>query len=113
MPLEPGSPEWAQRLHTLAQAELAQPERLFYISYAGRKFIGAVILRAYGPTTAFIKTKRLGITPHGQSLTIPIPDDCSIEERFLDRLLTKEEVIEALGPVKTPSEFQRDHKCAD
>ena len=84
-------------------AELIEQERVtskgatgfWYLSYAGEDgFRGGVILRAFGFVHACQRARDLHITPGGQIHGIPVPIDEVPVAKYLDRLLTLEELGE-------------------
>lgn len=72
-PVEPGSPEWQERVEEFLAEEAKQPEKLWYISFADDDrggFLGACCVVAQGMIGAVRLTHALGINPGGQVLAI-------------------------------------------
>jgi len=101
--MKPGSPEWKNRVNDLARAELNQPLRPYYMSFADEEgFRGAVIVEARGPVTALAIANILGINPGGQVVTIEIPPGSpmlSTPEAW-NRLLSRQDVENFWGGAK-------------
>jgi hypothetical protein len=60
--------EFLKRVMELEREESKHPLRWFYISFAGPKFLGAVIVRGRGPSTALRESHRLKINPGGEAV---------------------------------------------
>ena len=60
-------------------------------------FLGAIITEADTALGAVRKTWLKEINPGGQVMILEIPEDKKIDSKFLDKLLTKEELVEATG----------------
>ena len=94
---------WKARRDKLLLEESQQPERWWWLSFAGEKgFLGGILTRAQGFASAITKTHLLGINPGGECQGAEIPDEV-IESspyghaNFADRLLSKREIEEKLG----------------
>jgi hypothetical protein len=61
--------QFRERVATVLRSELDEPERWHYISFAGEKFLGVVIIKGHGITDATMKCNLLGINPGGQVMT--------------------------------------------
>lgn len=83
-----------------------------YLSFASETFLGAVIVKAFGMTTAIRRSHELGINPGGSVQHTPFPDDLVPPEKYCYRLLTKAEVLEMdevlLGGATPPPERPQD-----
>jgi hypothetical protein len=91
-----------EKFQQLLAEESTQPERYIYLSFAqGKLFLGGVITKAKGFMHAIAKTKKLQINPGGEVAGLPIPEDEVPDAKYLDRLLTKEELNEfwEMGPI--------------
>jgi hypothetical protein len=76
-------------------------EKLFYLSFAEPdKWLGAIVVKGFGFTSAWLKTHELKINPGGQVMGREIPSDKWPAECWWNRLLTKENVEEMAGPLK-------------
>ena len=64
----------------------------FYLSYAGKKFRGAAILRAESVEKAAEQARLRGISPGGQVLGLPIPNYMLPAWSYRNRLLTREDI---------------------
>ncbi len=90
--------EFKDRVDTLLEVELKEPLKICYMSFVdeerpvGQRFVGAIFTIAHGITDAIQKTHRLGINPGGQVLFTEAPKDFVLDQKYLDRLLTREEV---------------------
>jgi hypothetical protein len=89
------------RVAQLLAEELDSPEQWHYVSFADKVFKGAVVIRVHGITDALLKINALRQNPGGEVLCVPIPRDKVPEAKFCNRLLTKEEVSEAMGESKS------------
>lgn len=68
-------------------------EKDFYISFAtDTEFLGAVIVRALGTATALAVSHALGINPGGGAAIIEIPGHVTIDGKWRDRLLSREDI---------------------
>lgn len=83
----------------------------FYLSFATKtQFIGAVLTRAANADHAFSRVKSLGLNPGGECL---IAESDYLPESaipYIDRLLTKEELEKALGPVVRLADMDEDER---
>jgi hypothetical protein len=71
---KPGSPEWKAHARALLEAEQTQPESWWYLSFATPDaFLGGVVVRARGFTSAITTTIELGINPGGEVRGYPGP----------------------------------------
>lgn len=94
---QPGSPEWKAHRAQVLTDESAQPMRLFYLSFADEKFLGAAIVEAHGVMHAIELAWSLGINPGGEVASCPVPKGLSIPDSAKNRLLSREEVEKLPG----------------
>lgn len=101
--------ERSQIIANKLEAEGREPEMRWYLSYATQlAFLGAIITVARGFFSAVSKAKQLGISPGGEVLAYPLAPDMLLNEKWLDRLLTKAEVEEAFAcDALTPTQFEQ------
>jgi len=80
----------------LAQEKLDNKEAYWWMSFAYNGFRGVVITKSLGHAHALDRSHRLGVNPGGEvrSTTIPINEDTAIYEKYLDRLLSKKDLLE-------------------
>ena len=103
------SKSFFNRVAEVLSEELSPPEQYQYLSFADDTFRGAVVVKAHGITDALFKVNALDINPHGEVLCVPIPEDKSPDSKFLNRLLTKEEITEMWGePCKSIREWDEE-----
>jgi hypothetical protein len=82
------------RMQQKLAEEMNEPEKWLYLSFADEKFNGGVVIKAHGMMDAVTKTHALGINPGGQVISIEVPDEHLPDEKFRNRLLSKEDVLE-------------------
>lgn len=88
-----------------------QPLRWFYLSFAeDEKFNGAVVIKAHGIGDACMKCHQLGISPGGEVLGFPIPDDELPSSQYHNRLLGREDVVEFWPDAKSIKEHEEEVK---
>jgi hypothetical protein len=96
-------------------AELIERERqdsdgkteFWYLSYASAsKFNGGVIVRAFGFVHACQRARDLQINPGGEIRGLPIPADRVPAPKYLDKWLTKAELEECWGDMRTLAELE-------
>lgn len=86
------------RRELLILSELPLPKTWWYMSFAdpdlpkGSQFLGGAIVKAQGVATAHIEVNRLGINPGGEVMFMQVPPDVQVNEDYVNRLLTREEV---------------------
>jgi hypothetical protein len=78
----------------------------WYLSYAGEKFHGGVIVRAYGFIHACRRARDLQINPGGEIQGIPVPPDHVPPPQYLDKCLTLAELEECWGKMSKLSELE-------
>jgi len=96
-------------------------KRWFWLSFAdserpaGQHFIGVALVLAKDPVAAMKTAWTLGINPGGQIAAWPLDD--APEERWTNRLLTREDVIAMQGEARTLgdllAERERKQRCGD
>ena len=85
--------EFQQRLNTLLAEEGKKPLRWWYLSYAAEEgFRGGVYIQAHGPTEATYLSRHRHLSPGGEVLILMVPAEHLPEEKYRNRLLTKDEV---------------------
>jgi hypothetical protein len=108
--------EFMERVLELLAQERRDPMRWWYLSYATEEgFLGAVYIEAHGPVEAAFFSNKRKISPGGEVFMAQVPNGKLPEERFRNRLLTRDEVI-AANPsedVKTIAEFEAEEKEND
>ena len=101
--------QFRSRTQELLLEEANEPLRWWYLSFADKKFIGAVVIQARGIISARIGCARLGINPGGQLVAIPIPDECTLPNPLdCNRLLSEDEVRSIWSDAKTLRESEGD-----
>jgi hypothetical protein len=101
--MKPGSPAWHACLAAIQEAEMKLPLAWWYLSFADRKFKGAVVVQARGIMSAVEEANRLGINPGGEvkgmrlSPSVPLPEDM---EKLTNRLLSKTDLEKFGGAQK-------------
>jgi hypothetical protein len=105
-----GSNALPERAQQLMAEEAKNPIAWWWLSFCdptkpeGQQFLGACIVQARGFFTATLQAHRLGCNPGGECRgSGPIPLEHKIKERWVNRLLTKEEC----------EEFDRVHEGED
>jgi len=92
--------ERARRIREAYAREQDDPERWFWMSFAGDEgFLGVIIIRARGIASALELTHELGINPGGSVAFHELFDNVverNVPEAYRGRLLTSAE-IEELG----------------
>ena len=100
---------WKARRDKLLAEEAIQAEKWWWLSFCdpsypeGSQFLGAILTRACGFTTAITKTHLLGINPGGECKGFELPDDITSGPEFAahvglaDQLLSKKDIDEKLG----------------
>jgi hypothetical protein len=92
--------EITKRADELLAKELTQPLRLHYLSFAGPEgWRGAVIVEAHGLVDALVLCHVLGINPGGDVACVPVPPEHLPPESARNRLLSKADCEEVLGPM--------------
>lgn len=72
--------------------------KLSYLSYAGEDgFRGGVVVEGDNIIDAAKEARRLGISPGGEVLWLPVPDHMQPPESFRNRLLSVED-LQAMDP---------------
>ena len=103
--------DFRKRLNKLLAEEAKQPLCWWYLSYAKEDgFRGAVYIQAHGPTEATYLSRHRQISPGGEVFIVSVPDDKIPDEKYRNRLLTKEEV-QAANPddeCRTLAEFEAE-----
>lgn len=82
-----------QHIRTLAALEGLKPIRVWYMSFLdpqADKFLGASLVWARGPISAMRTAFSRGCNPGGQAVFIPV--DCAVPKKWMNRLLTKDDV---------------------
>ena len=103
------SKQFKQRMAEVLRAELDQPERWHYVSFADREFLGAVVIKAHGTTDAVRLCHMLNINPGGQVLCVPwAAGEPLPPEHMRYRLLTKAEVKLLWPDAKSLGEHEAD-----
>ena len=98
--------QFRERVQTLITEEMSQPEGWFYLSFVDDTgFLGIIVVKAHGPTTALKRAHELQINPGGQVMAVRLPDDYHSHmlqpiEEVGDRLLSREEAEAAFGELK-------------
>jgi hypothetical protein len=99
--------QFKKRAAEVVRQEMNEPERWHYVSFAGESsFRGAVIIEAHGITDALLKINGLKLNPHGEVLCIPL--DEVPEEKWRNRLLTKEDVLTMWPDAKSVGELEEE-----
>ena len=73
-------------------------------------FLGVVILRARTPAEALLIAWRCGINPGGQALTMEMPDDFELPDKFQFRLLSRADILELEGEAHQISDLSDEGK---
>ena len=82
--------------------------KLFYISFANRKFLGAVLVNAETTLEALKSATEQGLNPGGSAMIIVVPDHLvQTFEPLRGRLLSEQQIVE-LGPVIRGIPINRD-----
>lgn len=80
---------------------------LWYLSYASEeKFLGGVIVRAFGFIHACQRARDLGISGNGQIRGVPVPSVEAPPAKYLDKLLTLAELEECWGKMHRLSDLE-------
>jgi hypothetical protein len=83
----------------------------WYLSYASEtKFNGGVIVRAFGFVHACQRARDLQINPGGQIHGIPCPPDKVPAPKYLDKLLSRADLEECWGDMRTLAELQAEEQ---
>lgn len=101
------------RVAEVAREELAIPEHWMYLSFADDEFKGGVIIKAHGITDATMKCSLLQINPGGQVAAYDLIGevaDMLPEEKYRNRLLTREDILEFWPDAKSIREFEEEEK---
>ncbi len=82
--------EARRKLRSLVEEELATGTReWWYLSFAGPKgFLGACIVKAFGPMDAVGTAHKLGINPGGEVLMMKVEAQDWVRPEMTDRLLS-------------------------
>ena len=103
--------EFDERVRELASKEIDGKEwNCYYLSWATEDaWLGGAYVLAYGPITARLRCASFGIIPGGgQCLIARHPDNEPIpSEKYRNRLLTREEILEVDPDSKTLGEWER------
>lgn len=79
----------------------------FYLSFAGEDgFLGAVVSRGRNVHDAYLRAKAKGVTPVGQVLGVPIPENQIPHARFRHRLLGHHDLIDMWVDVRSLGEWE-------
>jgi hypothetical protein len=102
--------QFRSRVAVVMREELKQPERWHYVSFAGEKFLGVVIIQAHGVGDATMKCGLLGINPGGEVMCVAMPDGivAQVPESYRNRLLSKAEVLELWPEAKSQREWEKE-----
>jgi hypothetical protein len=89
---------------------------MYWLSFAdselpkGSQFLGCAIVEANDIANAIARSHVVGCNPGGQVLCAEITEDRHAEyRRYVNRLMQRDEIERALGPVLNPSEFTAAH----
>lgn len=99
------------RIRELANAEIeAKVWACFYLSWAEEKrWLGGAYVYAYGPITARLRCAGMRISPGGQCAIWRLPSDYPVPpDRYRNRLLNKEELLEIDPDSKSIAEFEKE-----
>jgi hypothetical protein len=100
--------------------ELIEQERLeskgatsyWYLSYADKAvFLGGVIVRAFGFVHACQRARDLSINPGGQILGVPIPTPQNPAAKYVDKLLSRQQLTECWGDMMTMKEWKEKNEA--
>jgi len=95
------------RVRHLLKQESHNTPQLWYLSFADKKFLGVVILRAKGLVHANLLSHRLMVNPGGQMMGVPLDRGTKIPKKYLNRLLTRSEVLEIFPDAKSLKEHEQ------
>lgn len=85
--------EFRERINKLLADERSEPMRWWYLSYASDEgFRGGVYIEAHGPVEAAYLARHRNLSPGGQVQMILVPPEHVPEDRYRNRLLTREEI---------------------
>jgi hypothetical protein len=91
-----------KRMRELLDAEKGQPMGWWYLSYTGEEgFRGGIIIEARGFVSATLLANILKISPGGEVAGLKIPPDHLPPGEIPTRLLSKDELTELWGDLKT------------
>lgn len=94
--IEPGSPEWRERMAAILAEEAKQPVQWWYLSFGDETgFLGGCVVRAQGGQSAIRRSHQLGINPGGSVMIVRVGDDKG--PLPADRLLSAAD-LEKFGP---------------
>jgi hypothetical protein len=97
------------RVAKLLAEEKDLPTKWWYISFADDDgFLGGVVIKGKGFTSAIMASHRLGINPGGEAMGIEIPPDHEPPESAVGRLLSRAEVESFFGPGTTLGEYEAE-----
>lgn len=100
--------KFVDRVAEVFAEERAQPMQWFYLSFAGEEgFRGAAIVEARGIAGAVSRCNVLQINPHGEVMGVPIGDAAKVPPDARDRLLSKAELEQMWGDLKTLKELRQ------
>jgi hypothetical protein len=95
--------ELRQRNRDLIEEERRQSKgvtSLWYLTYASpTRFLGACVVRAFGFVHACQRARDLGITPGGQIRGCAIPTLETPPAKYMNKLLSEQELIECWGDI--------------
>lgn len=80
--------------------DMTKPETWWWVSFAdpnlpeGEQFLGVIIIMGGGIGEITQKAFAMGINPGGEVKAIPIPDEHVPDERFRNKLLSKQDLID-------------------
>ena len=80
----------------------------WYLSYAGEKFNGGCIVRAFGFIHACNRARALKINPGGQIVGHLVPADQVPPAQYLHKCLTKAELEQCFGKMSKLSELEKE-----
>jgi len=106
--------EFKERAHELLYKERQTGSaQWMYLSFADeslKRFNGAVVVKAYGILDAVSICHSLGISPGGQVVGGPLPDELLPGPDYRNRLLSKEDVSAIWPDAKTVGEFEKEEQ---
>jgi hypothetical protein len=82
--------------------------RWWYLSYVkDERFVGACIVRGGDFLEAVASVGRLGVSPGGQILGVPVPEEEFPGDAYTYRLLSKEEIKACWGDAASIAEHKK------
>lgn len=100
--------QFKDRVTEVLKEELQTPEIFWYLSFADKYFKGGVIIKAHGISDATMKCNLLQINPGGEVWCIEIPEGFLPDEKYHNKLLTKEEIQEFWPDAKSLKELEEE-----